>query len=98
MSKLGRQLRLGGGWLRLTDALPLSSDDISYPYIFWLRLFVYLLRTFHSKLQNPPDVSARMASTMDVTSLRKHFPALDKKQIYFDNAGGSQCLQEVIDA
>jgi len=34
---------------------------------------------------------------MDVTSLRKHFPALDKKQIYFDNAGGSQCLQEVID-
>jgi len=39
-----------------------------------------------------------MTSTLDPTSLRKHFPALDKKQIYFDNAGGSQCLQEVIEA
>ncbi|CAD0115299.1 unnamed protein product [Aureobasidium uvarum] len=39
-----------------------------------------------------------MASTFDVTALRKHFPALDKKQVYFDNAGGSQVIQEVIDS
>ena len=39
-----------------------------------------------------------MAQTFDVTSLRKHFPALDKKQVYFDNAGGSQVIQEVIDS
>ncbi|KAI4731374.1 PLP-dependent transferase [Aureobasidium sp. EXF-10728] len=39
-----------------------------------------------------------MASTFDVTALRKHFPALDKKQVYFDNAGGSQVIKEVIDS
>ncbi|KAI4746685.1 PLP-dependent transferase [Aureobasidium sp. EXF-12298] len=39
-----------------------------------------------------------MAQTFDVTALRKHFPALDKKQVYFDNAGGSQVIQEVIDS
>ncbi|KAK6003197.1 hypothetical protein QM012_001042 [Aureobasidium pullulans] len=39
-----------------------------------------------------------MAQTLDVTALRKHFPALDKKQVYFDNAGGSQVIQEVIDS
>ncbi|KAK5000856.1 hypothetical protein LTR66_000345 [Elasticomyces elasticus] len=39
-----------------------------------------------------------MSSTFDVRAARKHFPALDKDQIYFDNAGGSQVLQEVIDA
>lgn len=39
-----------------------------------------------------------MAQTFDVTTLRKHFPALDKKQVYFDNAGGSQVIQEVIDS
>jgi len=39
-----------------------------------------------------------MPASFDVTALRKHFPALDKEQIYFDNAGGSQVLQEVIDA
>ncbi|THY92426.1 PLP-dependent transferase [Aureobasidium pullulans] len=39
-----------------------------------------------------------MAQTFDVTALRKHFPALDKKQVYFDNAGGSQVIKEVIDS
>jgi len=39
-----------------------------------------------------------MPASFDVAALRKHFPALDKEQIYFDNAGGSQVLQEVIDA
>jgi selenocysteine lyase/cysteine desulfurase len=39
-----------------------------------------------------------MTQTFDVTALRKHFPALDKKQVYFDNAGGSQVIQEVIDS
>ncbi|KAF2721380.1 PLP-dependent transferase [Polychaeton citri CBS 116435] len=34
----------------------------------------------------------------DVQEARKHFPALHHKQIYFDNAGGSQALQEVIDS
>nr|POE79958.1 cysteine desulfurase-like protein ustd [Quercus suber] len=35
---------------------------------------------------------------VDVTQIRKHFPALQQKQVYFDNAGGSQVLQEVIDS
>lgn len=39
-----------------------------------------------------------MAETFDVEAVRKHFPALGKNQVYFDNAGGSQVLQEVIDS
>jgi len=39
-----------------------------------------------------------MAATFDVAAVRKHFPALQQKQVYFDNAGGSQVLQSVIDA
>lgn len=39
-----------------------------------------------------------MTTTFDVKAIRSHFPALDKKQIYFDNAGGSQVLREVTDA
>lgn len=34
----------------------------------------------------------------DVAAIRKQFPALDKKQIYFDNAGGSQILGSVADS
>jgi len=40
----------------------------------------------------------RMAKAFDVAAVRKHFPALGQKQVYFDNAGGSQILQEVVDA
>ncbi|KAF2157155.1 PLP-dependent transferase [Myriangium duriaei CBS 260.36] len=39
-----------------------------------------------------------MAVPLDVTAVRKHFPALDREQVYFDNAGGSQVLQEVVDS
>lgn len=39
-----------------------------------------------------------MSTTFDVAAVRKHFPALDQKQVYFDNAGGSQVLKEVIDS
>lgn len=39
-----------------------------------------------------------MTETFDVAAVRKHFPALDQKQVYFDNAGGSQVLKEVIDS
>lgn len=39
-----------------------------------------------------------MASTLDVNAIRQHFPALQQKQVYFDNAGGSQILKEVIDS
>ncbi|SMR51444.1 unnamed protein product [Zymoseptoria tritici ST99CH_3D1] len=34
----------------------------------------------------------------DVAAIRKQFPALDKKPIYFDNAGGSQILGSVADS
>ena len=34
----------------------------------------------------------------DVNQVRSHFPALGKKQVYMDNAGGSQVLKEVIDS
>lgn len=39
-----------------------------------------------------------MAPSLDVQAVRKHFPALDKDQVYFDNAGGSQVLREVVDS
>ncbi|KAJ9625905.1 hypothetical protein H2203_004673 [Taxawa tesnikishii (nom. ined.)] len=39
-----------------------------------------------------------MTETFDVATYRKHFPALGKEQVYFDNAGGSQVLKEVIDS
>ena len=39
-----------------------------------------------------------MATSFDVAAVRKHFPALQGKQVYMDNAGGSQVLQEVIDS
>ncbi|KAK3674144.1 hypothetical protein LTR78_005991 [Recurvomyces mirabilis] len=38
-----------------------------------------------------------MAAAFDVESARKHFPALSHQQIYFENAGGSQILKEVVD-
>ncbi|EME46188.1 hypothetical protein DOTSEDRAFT_86802 [Dothistroma septosporum NZE10] len=34
---------------------------------------------------------------LDITKIRSHFPALNQKQVFFDNAGGSQVLKEVID-
>ena len=39
-----------------------------------------------------------MSTTFDVADARKHFPALNgpAKQVFFDNAGGSQVLAEVI--
>ncbi|TKA64443.1 hypothetical protein B0A49_07689 [Cryomyces minteri] len=39
-----------------------------------------------------------MASAFDVAAARTHFPALHQQQVFFDNAGGSQVLGEVIDA
>jgi selenocysteine lyase/cysteine desulfurase len=39
-----------------------------------------------------------MHSHYNVESARKHFPALGPAQVYFDNAGGSQVLGEVIDS
>ena len=39
-----------------------------------------------------------MATTFDVKAVRDHFPALKEDQVYFDNAGGSQVLKEVIDS
>lgn len=38
-----------------------------------------------------------MTGMFDVSAYRKHFPALGSKQVYFDNAGGSQILKEVVD-
>jgi len=37
-------------------------------------------------------------NTFDVKTARDHFPALAAKQVFFDNAGGSQVLGPVIDA
>ncbi|KAK5711082.1 hypothetical protein LTR17_018582 [Elasticomyces elasticus] len=38
-----------------------------------------------------------MAATFDVNAVRQHFPALSQKTVYFENAGGSQILKEVVD-
>lgn len=38
-----------------------------------------------------------MATTFDINAVRAQFPALQHKQIYFDNAGGSQILKSVVD-
>ncbi|KAF2136101.1 uncharacterized protein K452DRAFT_292683 [Aplosporella prunicola CBS 121167] len=35
-------------------------------------------------------------SEFDIAAVRKKFPALDQEQVYFDNAGGSQTLGDVI--
>ena len=37
-------------------------------------------------------------NTFDIASARTKFPALNQKQIYLDNAGGSQVLGTVIDS
>ncbi|KXT05255.1 hypothetical protein AC578_8382 [Pseudocercospora eumusae] len=42
--------------------------------------------------------TATAMSNFDIEKVRSHFPALGGKQIYFDNAGGSQVLREVIDS
>ncbi|OQO01910.1 hypothetical protein B0A48_12383 [Cryoendolithus antarcticus] len=39
-----------------------------------------------------------MAATFDVNAVRQQFPAVGKKQVYFDNAGGSQVLKSVVDS
>lgn len=39
-----------------------------------------------------------MTSHFDVHAVRKQFPALGSSEIYFDNAGGTQTLGEVIDS
>ena len=41
-----------------------------------------------------------MCATFDVAGARSHFPALSgsTKQVFFDNAGGSQVLAEVIES
>jgi cysteine desulfurase family protein (TIGR01976 family) len=36
--------------------------------------------------------------TLDLTAIRSQFPALDRPAIFFDNPGGTQCPQMVIDA
>lgn len=35
---------------------------------------------------------------MDTQEVRARFPALDKEQVFFDNAGGSQVLGSVVDS
>ena len=37
-----------------------------------------------------------MAASLDVNHVREQFPGLQQKQVFFDNAGGSQTLGSVI--
>lgn len=39
-----------------------------------------------------------MVNDFNVTAARQHFPALKQDQVFFDNAGGSQVLKEVVDS
>jgi len=39
-----------------------------------------------------------MSSKFDIATAREQFPALKGKQVYFDNAGGSQILLPVVDS
>jgi len=39
-----------------------------------------------------------MTEAFDVASARKRFPALKQDQVFLDNAGGSQALDDVIDS
>ena len=34
----------------------------------------------------------------DVVAARQYFPALNKQQVFFDNAGGSQTLGDVVES
>jgi selenocysteine lyase/cysteine desulfurase len=37
-----------------------------------------------------------MTTEFDITTVREHFPSLKRPQVYFDNAGGSQILGDVV--
>lgn len=37
-------------------------------------------------------------AALDITAVRRQFPALDQPQVYFDNAGGSQILRSAADS
>lgn len=39
-----------------------------------------------------------MSKAFDVAAARERFPALKQDQVYLDNAGGSQTLDDVIDS
>ena len=43
----------------------------------------------------PPRYIVEMAS-FDVQAARRQFPALDQPQVFFDNAGGTQALGQVV--
>jgi selenocysteine lyase/cysteine desulfurase len=37
-----------------------------------------------------------MSTEFNITTVRKRFPSLNQPQVYFDNAGGSQILGDVV--
>jgi selenocysteine lyase/cysteine desulfurase len=37
-----------------------------------------------------------MTTEFDITTVRERFPSLKQPQVYFDNAGGSQILGDVV--
>lgn len=37
-----------------------------------------------------------MTAEFDITTVRERFPSLKQQQVYFDNAGGSQILGDVV--
>jgi selenocysteine lyase/cysteine desulfurase len=39
-----------------------------------------------------------MAGTFDISKARDRFPALQQNQVFLDNAGGSQALDDVVDS
>lgn len=39
-----------------------------------------------------------MATTLEIDQVRSKFPSLKQKQVYFDNAGGSQTLGAVVES
>ena len=44
-----------------------------------------------------PSSTLTGSSTLDLDYVRSHFPALAQGWTFFDNAGGSQILQPVVD-
>lgn len=65
----------------------LLASRFSFLFSFYFQYYEY----------NIVYITSPTMSSFDITATRKCFPALDKKQVYLDNAGGSQTLGTVIE-
>ena len=49
-------------------------------------------------LSQKEQILATMSDSFNIASVRERFPSLRQRQVYFDNAGGSQILGDVVES